>query len=271
MKLKMLISGVAAILVSGVVFFSGDLLFAYNVEEYYPLNEDDRWVYIYKSNENGEEETSQEVAKIKGSETIGEVEAKKMLSVKFDNRAVAIDLEGVKLFKSWGWSGGDYEVYQPAKILFPNMEKGESKTFSVESAAHNIDDAVVQTTMKSGTMTVTLEAVEDVEVPAGIFKDCLKFVSIYEYAYPHRPASGKETSTVWLAPGSGVVKAEYNNTELNTENNKEDKISESVVLSEGVVNGRDLKVPLSSAPAVEEALAPQPETAPEQPVETPAQ
>ncbi len=231
MWLKKIMPVISSFLIFGAIFLSADFLFAFNVEEYYPLDENNKWVYVYRADDNGEQVTSQEVSKIKGTQSLEGTEAKVMLSTKFDNQAVAVDAEGVKLYKSWGWSGGDYELYNPAKMLYPNMEKGETKTYTIESAAHNIDDAIVNTTIKNGTLTVTLEAVEDVEVPAGNFKDCLKFVSVYEYKYPHRPASGRETANVWLAPGVGRVKAEYSSTELNTENNKQDKISETIELT----------------------------------------
>lgn len=260
---KSFIPGICGLLIFGAAFLSADTLFAYDMEDYYPLNENDRWVYNYKADDNGEEIVSQEVAKVKGAESIAGVETKTMLSKKFDNQAVAVDFEGVKLYKSWGWSGGDYEHFNPPKMLYPNMEKGETKTYTIESVAHNMDDEIVNTTMKSGTLTVTLEAVEEVEVPAGKYKDCLKFISVYEYKYPHRPASGKETSTVWLAPGVGRIKAEYSSTELNTESNKTDKISEAIELSNVSVREKEGIAPVVEEvqPPVQEEIFVQPEEA----------
>ncbi len=235
---------------AGALFLFTGVLLAYDLQEYLPLAEGNTWVYKMKNGENGVETTDQEINKVKGTEKIGEVETVKVISNKTISKCIAIDDEGAKMYKYWGWSGGEYEVCSPPKMLFPNISLGESRTYPIQSAQSNIDDVVAEGTMEEGTLTITLDSVEDIDTPIGKFKDCLKFSSVYEFKKVHRPESGKETMTIWLAPGVGKVKSDEAFSEYNAETKKEAKSTELLILEDATINGNKVSIEKES-PAAE--------------------
>ncbi len=237
-KMKKIIR-IISLSVSTIFLVSGTLL-AYDLKEYYPLSQGDIWVYLLKVNNNGRESIGQEINKIKGSERFGSVETKKMVSLKADNQCLTIDPEGVKSYKYYGWSNGDYEVYRPEKLIFPNIEPGKSIRYPIESIIYDIRDIEDESLREKGVLTVKLEAVEDVQVPAGNFKDCLKFVSVYEYKQVNHPRSGKETTTTWLARGVGRVKSLNIISEYDLVTKKKIRLVESFELRQAAVGGREV-------------------------------
>jgi hypothetical protein len=223
-----------------LVFLVGDTL-AYEMQEYFPLNEGDFWVYSLKVNEGGKDSIEEEIIKIKGTEDFGGVETKKMLSAKTENQCLSIDAEGVKLYKAWGWAGvgGDYEIYNPPKVLFPNMSIGETKNYKLDIGTYGINDVISKTSLKSGTLTITLDGIEDVEVPAGKFKDCLKFTTIYDYKWINKEQQpSKQIFVTWLAKGIGKIKSEITISEyVGLPNRERDEIAELIELKEASING----------------------------------
>lgn len=232
-------SVIPTLLAAGVILSAGRL-FAYDLKEYFPLSEGDIWVYFLKVNSNGKETTGQEINKIKGVERFGSVEAKEMVSLKADNQCLAVDSEGVKSYKYYGWPNGDYEVYRPAKIIFPDIEPGKTVKYSLESVTYDIRDVEDESLREKGVLTVTLQAIEGVRVPAGSFKDCLKFVSVYEYKQVNKPRSGKETTTTWLARGIGRVKWQNIISEYDLVSKKEIKLVESFELRQAAVGAKEV-------------------------------
>jgi hypothetical protein len=170
-----------------------------------------------------------------------------MISAKVENQCIAIDSEGVKLYKAWGWSGvgGDYEVYNPPKMLFPSLEIGENKTYPITIVPYQIDDVAREINKKSGTLTITLDSTENVEVPAGKFKNCLKFISVFEFKkvnkFGDEQTPSKQTVITWLAPGVGKVKSELTLSEyIGLPDRKIDELTELMELKEATVNGNKL-------------------------------
>jgi len=251
-RLTLMISSVFILFVTAGFTFSGTLL-AYNLKEYYPLGEGDTWVYKLVVNEGNVEIIDQEIAKIKGTEKIGKVETRKIMSLQSKNQCVAIDSEGVKLYKYWGWFNGDYETYEPPKMFFPNnMKVGESRTYKIISTIYDVRDIEDERIRDAGVLTITLASIEDVEVRAGKFKNCLKFVSVYDFEEKNEAEIGKETITTWLAPGIGRIKIEHNSVQYCQDarycqnEKKEDKITESLELTEAMIKGK--MVPPGSPP-----------------------
>jgi hypothetical protein len=216
------------------------------LEEYYPLDQGNIWVYFLEINDNGEKNESQEIRKVKGIEVINGIKTKKIASLKSDNQCVAIDKQGVKSYKYYGWPNNDYEVYLPAKILFPNIELGKSITTRLDSIIYDIRDIEDESLREAGILTVRLVSLEEVIVPAGVFKDCLKFISIYDYKQVNKPLKGKETIITWLAPGIGMVKSQYITYEYDLDTKKEKKITETLTLKQALVNGKDVPAGASS-------------------------
>lgn len=204
------------VIVITFLFLSSGL--AYDLEEYYPLNKGDTWTYSkvkdgVKDNDVSSEVLDKEV--IKGINTV------KRTFPGYDFEWVAIDSEGIKKYKesSSSWEGVERErhIYNPPLVISPNIEIGESKEYELSSTVEIVEDGQVQQTrVIKGSVMVSLDSVEDVQVPAGEFTDCLKFVSIYTYE-DSDGTYGQEECARWLAPGLGEVKincaySEYSST-----------------------------------------------------------
>ena len=212
----------------GLILIFADALFAYNLKEYFPLNEGDTWKY--KTCENGKLLGKNEINKIKGTEVIGKNKTKRMISVKFDDQCIAIDSDGVKTYKDTERFDNDYEICNPPRMLFPNIRVGEKRVYPISSVVTDIEDLLDERTRAIGTITLTLVSVEDVEVPAGKFKDCLKFISVYKYEMAHEPSGGKYVLITWLAKGVGRVKADFTFSEYDHKTSKEAKDTFSLEL-----------------------------------------
>lgn len=217
------------LLVLAIVVISANLLYAFNLEEYYPLNEGNSWTYSVIEDEESYEET----VRIEGKEIINNVGTIKMVYAD-KYKCIAFDLEGFKKYKDF--DGDEYEIFEPPKIIFPNnMKIAETKKYSIDSVKYNLDGAKIGETKEIG--KISLESIEDIDVPAGKFSNCLKFSIISE---EKKIASDydKDDCSVWLAPGIGRVKEFRVKTEYNAETQKEDTSIEIMELVSALVDGK---------------------------------
>lgn len=221
-----------------------DKAVAYNVNKYFPLDEGNTWRYSAKRDGKviNEEAGFQEVLKVKGAEKVGGIETKIIISILFNNQCVAVASEGVKVYKIWGWYGGDYEVFKPAQMLYPNIKVGESREYPINTAVYNIRDVLDEDTRRIGVLTITLSAVEEVEVPVGKFSNCLKFISVKDFRYVNKPITEKEETISWLAPGIGLVKQLVTVTSHNHDTKIEKKTLETAELISATIAGKKLQV-----------------------------
>jgi len=171
---------------------------AYNMAEYFPLHQGDEWTY--SSTVNGITVESKTV--ISGTEQINGVE-----TIKMGVHCVVIDSEGLKTYKWERPDFGQVYIYDPPELTFPaQFDLGDVHQQSYTNFIYSLDGG---TLLDTGTIseTVSLELVEDVTVPAGTFKDCLKIL----YSISYQNASGEYGNFEdynWFARNVGRIKVD---------------------------------------------------------------
>ncbi len=168
---------VVALIFIGMAFLRANVS-AYDMAEYYPLNQEDKWTYLVTGMFpmppmlvtiviNGTE-------LVNGVETI-KSETRMPLSLSEVYSCIAMDSEGTKMYKDYGVGGfGTFRIYDPPLIFMPDQaDLGESYQWSSSYSEYSIDAG---TLINTGTVSATfsIESVEDVTVPVGTFEDCLK-------------------------------------------------------------------------------------------------
>lgn len=208
----------------------------YNLEEYYPLGQGNMWEYSTTDDEGSGKEKSE----INGREMIGEKEVIKMLLPEDGDYAyLGFDSEGVRIYRYFDKDdeGGDdeYIIYNPPRIILPDIGKGQTKEYSTAWTEYNISEEKKEEGAGGG--QVTLESVENIEVPAGKFTDCLKFSVIYNKKAPGG-AYEKSDCDIWLAPGIGKVKEFCIYTEREAAVDAEESSFKIYKLISAVINGK---------------------------------
>lgn len=215
-----------------IFFLFSGLTFAYTLGDYYPLKQGNSWTYSVF--EDGD--STKETITVEAKERIDNIEAIKIVYSYKRHDYYIIDFEGIKRYKEIK-EDGESMVFKPPHIVFPaNIELGESVETILKAEKFDcIDKEHMQYT---GTTKILLESIEDVIVPAGEFKNCLKF-SIMRKRKAENGNYDAEDSFLWLAPNIGKIKelcfyAEYN----------ANIVSISVTLSKLIsacIGGREIK------------------------------
>jgi hypothetical protein len=189
---------VAASIFIVMIFWGGNVV-AYDMAEYFPLNQGDEWIYI--NNYRGDGRLPVKTV-IDGTELVNGVET-------IDG--CVMDSEGLKQYKQ-GVPGDNYLIFDPPRIIFPaQFDVGETYLYSVSAKVYSSDDTL--TDINTGNDTVILGNVNDVIVPAGTFKDCLK---IYTYSSLFLDHYGGVIKTEWYARNIGLIKSiEYDGSVVN--------------------------------------------------------
>ena len=212
------------------------MVFAYNLNEYYPLSQGNSWTYSVIE----DEKNSKNMVKIEGREVINSLETIRMVDSEDSEEEsilyVAIDSEGIKMYKIS--AENEYEIFNPPITIFPNLEIGQERKDSINSAHYNIEG--VKMSEKSITANVSLESVEDVEVPAGKFSNCLKFSFIIDWSEANGNY-GRDDSTMWLALGIGKVKEFRFSTEFNAETKEKNTGFVIYKLTSAIVDRKEIK------------------------------
>ncbi|TAN59452.1 glycosyltransferase family 2 protein [bacterium] len=239
-KRKGLLSGNAKILILGVgsvILYSTSIL-GYNLEEYYPMNQGNIWEYSVTD----DEESDRAINEIKGKEIIDGKEVIKMLLAKEGDCAyLHFDSEGVKIYKNFKKGEDEYKdeyiMYRPPRLAFPNIEIGLVKEYSTILSEYSVSGEKKEEVAETG--LIKLESIEDIEVPAGKFTDCLKFSVIY-----NKKASGvgyeKSDCEIWLAPGIGKVEEFCIYAERETATDAEESSFKIYKLISAVINGKKI-------------------------------
>ena len=167
-----------------MAFFRGNVA-AYNMAEYYSLNQEDKWTYLVTGMFPMPPMLVEIV--INGTELVNGVETIKSetrmpLSLSEVYSCIAMDSEGTKMYKDYGVGGfGTFRIYDPPLIFMPaQADLGESYQWSSSYSEYSIDAGTLINTGTVNTM-FSIEKVEDVTVPVGAFEDCLKISMLDTY------------------------------------------------------------------------------------------
>lgn len=217
-----------SILSIGIVMVFSGFALAYDLKEYYPLDQSNSWTYLVNENNNFHRIT----CAIEGTEIIGGVEAIKMGYSDGYREYLAIDAEGLKKYKDF--SEDEYWIYVPPKLILPNINVGQTQKISGNIIIN--DTKGNKLTENKRDEFVTLTSVEDVEVPAGKFTNCLKVSLVYIWQEINMHRHGIENITIWFARGVGKVKSFRTQVEYDIKTKEEDISNETEELILLVVN-----------------------------------
>jgi hypothetical protein len=171
--------------------------------DYFPMGQGDTWTYYDLARQKNETHL------ISGTETVNGVDATKMIVgedtyLLFDIYNGTLRIHKIYFLDAIAGCGWSQIVLNPAVIMIPaELSIGVKNTFSTTTKYTNCKGASASQTT---TLEVTLEAVEDVTVPAGTFEDCLKYN--FKVASIFNPQGQTENTdqTWWMAEGVGNVK-----------------------------------------------------------------
>jgi hypothetical protein len=161
-------------------------------ESYYPLKEGMRWEYLVISN------TSETKKLIITNLAPQEVQGKRVTPRKWDLGGHTFiefmekDDSGIYRYAEQGGEKGSPTLVTPKEchLKFP-ISEGNSWTMATKMGNHNLN------------VNFTLESVsEDVKVPGGSFKDCLKIKQVGS-----NDAGASVMGYEWYAPKVGIVKS----------------------------------------------------------------
>lgn len=182
----------------------------YNIAEYFPLGQGDTWFFSY-----GEEPTT-----ISGTETINGVDAVKMITGVENWYQLFTNSNGITYYKVYdandiegcGWS---QSVYIPPITILP-AEVSIGVKYTSNFTTYYTNCTGFEDTETSST-EATVEGTEDVTVPAGTFKDCLKIKIKGNNLFSDTGQVETGERIWWLAKGVGKVKdTEIEDTEEDT-------------------------------------------------------
>lgn len=219
------------IILTGIMFALTNLALGYDLENYYPLTEANSWTYLVTR----DKKISEETYRIQGKKLINGVETVRIGDSEVEYKCLALDFQGIKEHKDY--DSNIYRIFSPPKIVFPNIEIGESRRYSVNFITYNVEGTKIREGNESG--QILLESVEDLEVPAGRFAKCLK----YSFTFENKEISGdfeKNDHSVWLAPSVGKVKEFSFSIGYDAETKKIETDIETYELISAVVDGKKI-------------------------------
>lgn len=205
------------------------LIFAYDIRDYFPLKQDNSWTYAVIEDDNNYTYTT----KITGTNIINGIKAIRMLREKNKYDDILADSEGIKLIRET--EEEEYTIPNQLWIKFPNnMDIGQTKEYSVNLTTYKTNDIEIWKTAE--TTAISLEAMEDIEVLAGKFNNCLKFSFTRDWKKTNGNY-GNEDYSIWLAPGIGKIKESYFAAEYDAESQKNSNSSELDELKFAIIEG----------------------------------
>ena len=167
-----------------VILLSGKLL-AYDMAEYFPLNQGDEWTFSFSMTVEGGDEEGEygpmfSKHAVNGTEVINGVETVKVemrtpaSSQTSDCYCYTFDSEGLKEYKEYIVNYlGVINVFEEGILMIPaQLDLGEVHQQTATFKGYDADGNFIST--DTGTITISIESVEDVSTPAGTFQDCLK-------------------------------------------------------------------------------------------------
>ena len=169
----------------------------FRISEYFPLGQGDTWTFREGDNELTKKTVS-------GTQKINGVDAVKMIDEDGDYQ-LWTNSNGLEWYKEY--DADDIPVCGWEQLLFSPPIHASDPIVSVGSSyASNTSLASTDCTGRASTASLsyefTIEGIEDVTVPAGIFNDCLKIKGVIAV----NGSTQTQEITVWLAEGLGQVK-----------------------------------------------------------------
>jgi hypothetical protein len=190
----------------GIFTVSGGVV-TYNVAEYFPLGIEDTWTYL-------EDTSDYFTSTVTETVIIDGVEAKKLHDDYGDDGSYnlfTIDTIGLRKYEFYEYDTADdsweRQIYDPPITILPaEVSIGTVQNFDATVYYSDSNDLSTTGTI-SGNMTV--EGIEDVTVPAGIFVDCLrlKLTQIFTFSDGSHSYSYADEVTIWIARGVGIVRS----------------------------------------------------------------
>ena len=171
----------------------------YKTSEYLPLGQGDTWTVLHDGVEY-------DTVTVSGTEEIDSVIASKMMTADGSYQLLTSDNNGIRIYKQYevkdsGWSQMIFSPpgsYVPGEVSIGKTYTGTSTLYYTNSEGGSITGPA--------SVEVTVKGTENVTVPAGTFKDCLKLGIKRNLS----SSDGKDASlydgTLWLAKGVGKVK-----------------------------------------------------------------
>ncbi|MFH1441737.1 MAG: hypothetical protein ABIH18_06865 [Candidatus Omnitrophota bacterium] len=217
------------ILTTNMIFLCNNFALAFNLKEYYPLEQGNSWTYVISDEKNIVEENT---IAVDNTELFNRIKVTKITASTEEDEYTytAIDSQGIKEYKVL--DDNTSYIYTPPRLLFPNIEIGKSIEYSTNLMRAN-DNSIKE--IDAG--IITLDSIEDIEVSAGKFKDCLKFTKNYS----NKEEDGNKCKTydcsIWLAPNIGKIKEFCIETKKDN-NTFHFKLLE---LKSAIINGKEIK------------------------------
>lgn len=202
-------------------------------KNYFPLAQGNSWTYLMIDNikESGYYDTYV----IRGKEIVNGVETVKMLRPDGEYECIAADSEGIKLYKEV--YEDEYEIFNPPLMLLPNIGIGESRSYLFNAEIYSKEKAKKKKGIHQ--YEIAIDSVEDVEVSAGKFSNCLKVQKTHTWK-EEDGSHGEAIFTVWFAPGVGKVKISIHAERYEGTTGEKDAWIEICYLASAVIDGKEI-------------------------------
>ncbi|MFH1397336.1 MAG: hypothetical protein ABIH27_02125 [Candidatus Omnitrophota bacterium] len=175
----------------------------WNVYDYRPLNVGDVWTYTLHSLDAPTQNVTVEVT---GQGVYNSIKVK---IVKWPSEWIDYyeeSSEGLKRHKDVDANNGNYGVYEPAAIQYPKYVKlNEPYRRSVIRKDYNHDSSLRKITRED--LTLTLLGIEDITIPSGTHKNCLKVLADLRQFDEDDNMIKRKITSCWYALKIGIVKA----------------------------------------------------------------
>ena len=207
----------------------------YDIPLYFPFAQGNKWNYSHKSGD----EIKEASYLIEGTETFHGIEVPKKVQV--ENReeffCTYVDpVLGIRDFKHNIGMTSQYLIYTPPTNMLPaKMKVGDIHYNTSHLFRHNQAGEIEGEGSFYG--TTILEAVENVTVPAGEFKNCLKIVLIKDDVFSDMVVNVVQTQ--WVARGIGTVKDSFKVNIYSPEGGDPFKVEASEELTHAEVTSMD--------------------------------
>lgn len=205
-------------------------------EKYFPLNEGNSWTYLVSDAEGRYEES----LLIKGKEMVNGLETVKRFEPDGEYECIAADSEGIRLYKEV--RKNKYEIYHPPFMILPNKKVGESLSYSINSDIYlteGLDKRKLRELKGTHQHEITVESMEDVEVPAGVFTDCIKVSETFNWKM-ETGNYGQDLVTLWFAPGVGRIKEFTVSMQFDAATGEEHTGVTTAKLNSAIIDGKEI-------------------------------
>ncbi|MBP7836413.1 MAG: hypothetical protein KA022_02950 [Candidatus Omnitrophica bacterium] len=175
------------------------------VSEYFPLKTGNEWIYkSYVTREDGVEMSIPVTRRVKSSEKAGgkEVFTLEVESDRVENLYISGDKEG-RFYEKIKYKGMTL-VFKPAAYFIPARTVLGGAEVRRNGTVKMYNDKNELVDQGSYVVGITSEGRQNLEVPAGVFKDALKILVFLEITTSSQAT--EVTQEIYLAEGLGMIK-----------------------------------------------------------------